>query len=70
MMFIFSSRQRLNLLLKLPGVEDFLMNFLLFCGVRPLYIYIGVLQSSKSGVGKNSARTIELFKIRIFKNSW
>ena len=35
MMLIFSYRQRLHLLLKLPGV-DFLINLLLIYGVRSL----------------------------------
>ena len=30
---------------------------------------LGILQSSKSGVGNNSVRTIKLFKILIFKYS-
>ena len=36
MMLIFSSRQRLHLLLKLSGVGDFLINLYSICGVRPL----------------------------------
>ena len=35
-MFIFSSRERLHLLWKLLGLEDFLINLHLICGVRPL----------------------------------
>ena len=36
MMLILSSRQRLHLLLKLPGVEDCLMNLHSICEVRLL----------------------------------
>ena len=38
MILIFPSRQRLHVLLKLPGVEDFSLNFHLICGVRPHYL--------------------------------
>ena len=33
----FSTRQKLHLLLKLLGVEDFLIYLHLICGVRPLF---------------------------------
>ena len=36
MMLIFSSRQKLHLLLKHPGVEDFSINLHLICRVRLL----------------------------------
>ena len=36
MRLIFSSKQKLHLLLKLSGNEDFLINLHLICGVRPL----------------------------------
>ena len=36
MRLTFSSRQSLNLLLKLPSVNDFIINLSLICGVRLL----------------------------------
>ena len=35
-----------------------------------IYIYISILQSSKSEVGNNSVRTNKLFKFQIFIYSW